>query len=131
MAELRELQEEAAALKIEIAELESTLAAKKARRDELTGGLWSRNYGLINHKIEEREKSLRWEQDGDKPIVVWNSVDRFESRSHVVSRVTPKRIYVRVFGESRESQYNRDGTPVGGYGRSINVEATLGELASK
>lgn len=131
MAELKELQEEAAALKIEIAELESTLAAKKERREEIVGSSWGRRTGKIGDLKEERERSLLWENDAELPKVVWMEESEWDTDIRVVSRVTPKRIFVRRYGWRSETQYHRDGTPVSGYGRSIDVEATLGEMAGK
>lgn len=128
-AELKAMLEESAALKIEIAELESTLEAKKLRQNQLHGSPWNRSGGEIACKKSELEDAKRYETDSTKPVVVWKVEDRYGDKGErIVSRVTPKRIYIRKRGEAREEIYNRDGTH--SYNRTIiDVKATLGESA--
>lgn len=129
-SELRELQEESAALAVEIAELESTLEAKQKRHRELHGGPWDRYGGKILAKKKELEDAKRYRDDATKPVVVWKVGDAWDKTERIVSRVTPKRIYIRKRGESHETIYNRDGTAQYG-SMAIDVEATLGETAVK
>lgn len=131
-AELRALRKEAAALKIEIAEIKEAMKEKQTRLEQLTGGVWTKDYTLIDKKKGELESAKRWEADAGKPAIVWlvaPSLWGNDENEFIVSRVTPKRIYIRKRGDSHETIYNRDGTAQ--YGSAvINVEATLGQVVN-
>lgn len=127
-AELLELQSKEKSLSLEIAKIKRTLEAKQKRHRELIGSPWDRFGGKILAKNKELEGAKRYEADATKPVVVWKTEDRYNPGEKIVSRVTPKRIYIRKCGESHETIYNRDGTAQYG-SQVIDIEATLGDTA--
>jgi len=105
-------------------QIEDRLAEVKLETSNLDGGPWSRGYGSIQRLECELASTLLREQDAEKPRVVFKKSPWNED--YIVSRVTPKRIYLRVPGHKYESQYYKDGTAVSGSG-VIDIEATFPE----
>jgi hypothetical protein len=114
-----------------IEKCEKKLASLKEREVSLAGSSFGRDRGgKINSLRSELQASERYESDLQKPIVVWAKPPSYDNGEYRVSRVTPKRIFVRRTGSTHETQYERDGTPVSkGYNDPrIDLIATLGEV---
>ncbi|MCR9291877.1 MAG: hypothetical protein NXI32_04100 [bacterium] len=126
--ELEELEREATVLKRHKEKLTEELELTDKRLRDLNGHPWggARDRGLIGSKRAEMEAACRREKHETFPRVVWKVAPRYCEKELVVTRVTKKRIFVSEIGGFRESQYNRDGTPVGWGDQVIDVEATLG-----
>jgi len=92
-----------------VAALTKTTKALKDARREITGGFgWE---GSMNELQRELHAAVRRELDADRPRVTIDYGHRTEE--HVVSRVTPKRIYTRKPGSTDERIWTHSGTPEG------------------
>lgn len=130
-----EIQQQLEAAITECKQLKNQVSLWQAKIDEaqarirnLSGGTFSRDQGLIGKLKQRLEEASLLEADESLPTVIWSSPPRGDDR-YVVSRVTPKRIYIRRAGQKQEDIYTKDGKPVAFsyHEKQINVEATLGK----
>lgn len=129
-AELDSLKSEWTYLQQERKHLEDTLKEIEARSKELHN-IWLAD-GLIYQAERRLAKAQLKAEDENARLVVWKAGQPHwtRDRQYVVSKVTPKRIYIRAKGNDRAEFYGRDGIkpnrPVTSYGQ-IDIEATFPE----
>jgi DNA gyrase/topoisomerase IV subunit A len=100
-----ELEQEAADLRVFVADMERKTEAARARLNALRGGY--HRGGLLDAKsaqIEQAEADLRYQA---MPAAVWVEKPRISSDWRV-EKVTPKRVYLRQSGSSRATYYSRE-----------------------
>lgn len=125
-AEVDNLTNESLNLSKRIAEANLIVAELERRKQEIDGTtynqrglLMSARNRLISAKRRNRDNSLR--------NVIW-CINGFQKENslHVIDKVTPKRIFVRIHGEKHSDQYTHDGKPVGYGSHQIDIAATFG-----
>jgi hypothetical protein len=121
--ELEDAKSRLKSLEGERERIEKRLAEVKPEIERLGGGFWGRGRGTINKLGDDLSLAMLREQDAEKPRVVFSKAPNWGSE-YVVSRVTPKRIFLRSPGSKREEQYYKDGTAVSSSG-VIDIEATF------
>jgi hypothetical protein len=105
--------------------IEKRLKEIKPEIERLGGGFFGRSDGRITRLEGYLSLALLCEEDAEKPRVVFSKAPSWGSE-YVVSRVTPKRIFLRSPGSKREEQYYKDGTAVSG-SSVIDIAATFPE----
>ena len=100
-AESKALLEERKAIEIRQDEVRERLIA-------LHGGTFNRSSGEIDALKREIEKAELLEADQLLPSPVWEKHEPTSKSGHVISKVTPKRIYVRDRGSVHEIYYAKE-----------------------
>lgn len=121
-----ELIKEEKWLTTEAETIEIRLKEIKIRLSELRNGY--RRFGEIGQSKAKAKRIEGTIKDLQSRLVVW-AVTRtwgHTGRQYVVSRVTPKRIYIREVGAEREIYYDHDGSR-GTYDGKIDIEQTFPE----
>lgn len=126
-SELSELESLQVELKQEIAQLERRLTDAKQELLELEGRRNGR-YGKIHQKkcellqVEDRENAEK------SPIAQWLNPKKEIKRTITVSKVTPKRVYLRSFDDlslSREMVFSRETGKATYYYSSSDIDKDL------
>lgn len=123
-----------------IAEIKADLSAAIVRLKEIDAeiarieGLWKERatlsdrhgrYGKIALLKNELSEARRLADDANRPIPVWIREQRGDER-YVITRITPKRIYMRYAGHERENIFHRSTGNQYDWGSSrLDVDATI------
>jgi hypothetical protein len=86
-------------------------------------GAYSR-WGKIKRLTVEYEEAKRIEDDADKPLPIWNIPESYSSEEKIISRITPKRIFLRPRGSKHETSYDRE-TEKSAYSGVLDIPATI------
>jgi chromosome segregation ATPase len=111
--DLEKLKQEAQTARAEISRLENDLAAAKSNL-------------LIAEKKAELNQAIQKDTDSKLPEPVWSTEETIWSapRNQIISRVTPKQIYLRAIGDAQETSYKRE-TGSSSWGKRLDVPATI------
>lgn len=130
LAQVEALEAEAAAAEAELTLLEARQRTLCARLAALRGKSFIPGGGLIEQARLRADALMREELDAEKPIVRWQASWRGTIVEGVISRVTPKRIYLRERGREREVVFTREGQDPTHVYKILDLEEVL-RLASK
>jgi hypothetical protein len=122
--DLENLRQEAQTARAEIFCLEKDLETAKSKLLRIVG---SRNIdGLITEKRAELNRAVQEDADSKLPEPVWSTEETIWSapKNQIISRVTPKQIYLRAKGDSQENLYKKE-TGSNGWGKKLDVPATI------
>jgi hypothetical protein len=122
--DLKNLKQEALVLRNEISQLETCLETAKTRLSRIEGSVYRGFKGEIYAKERELDKAILEDADASLPVPVWAAENTFTPKNQVISRVTPKQIYLRTTGSIVETVYKKD-TGMSSYVPKIDVPATL------
>lgn len=103
---LQSLKDEHATLSRRAKVLEAESSAVDKRLRELAGTYYDRSYCKISSAesdVKNAEERLRRES---LPLAVWKEQPKYGDRDVVVTRATPKRIYVGAVDGTREDYYD-------------------------
>jgi hypothetical protein len=122
--DLENLNQEAFVLCNEISQLETCLETAKTRLSRIEGSVYRGFKGEIYAKERELDKAILKDADASLPVPVWAAENTFTPRNQVISRVTPKLIYLRTTGSIVETIYKKE-TGSSSWGKRLDVPATL------
>lgn len=131
-ADLAAKMERATELRLEIPRVDAHGKQLRNELRQLHGDGWHGNRGEIGEAEALIVSTDRLLADMDAVRVVWASgssgwLSR-DGHMYIVSRVTKKRIFIRGVGGSNETQFQKDGIPVGSYGNDqIDLDRTFAE----
>lgn len=86
--------------------LEDRIEVISERLRELNGALG--DYGNIAKAQDAYVNALRLEEDEIKPLPVWTNAPRDSDKKRVISKITPKRIYLKTQGVGGEDYYDKE-----------------------
>jgi hypothetical protein len=123
--DLLSLNQEALALRNEISRLETCLETAKTRLSRIDGSGYR---GFRSSEIYAKERAIDQaileDADSRLPAPVWAAENTFAPKNQVITRVTPKQIYLRTKGVIAETIYKKD-TVTWGFGAKLDVPATI------
>lgn len=100
----------------------------KEELDRLTGGVWRRDNGEIDHVARNVAQTKQRIQNRQLPLVYWKEKKLLDQNEiFVIERVTAKRIFVKRINWDRLMQFDREGVECSSYKPDkIDMEATFG-----
>ena len=124
-SDIKVLKDEVLVIDREYKELEDRLAWIKLRRRQIVGSFYVHGDGELARLNSELDDAKLLEEHKSLPRVVWSS-EGFGG-DWVITRVTPKRIYVSELGDSREIHFDKvtGERPGGWYSHKLDVPACL------